>query len=61
VLFFPVSFFDITPIGRIINRVSQDMITIDDDLAQTTSQVISMTGSVADRLLRSLARPRERS
>eukprot|EP01033_Poteriospumella_lacustris_P004219 gene4219-3010_t len=47
VLFFPVSFFDITPIGRIINRFSQDMATIDEDLAQTMSQVISMIGSVA--------------
>eukprot|EP01033_Poteriospumella_lacustris_P004212 gene4212-3005_t len=47
VLFFPVSFFDITPIGRIINRFSQDMATIDEDLAQTISQAISMMGSVA--------------
>ena len=39
-----VSFFDITPIGRVINRFSQDLATIDEDLAQTISQVIGMGG-----------------
>ncbi|XP_076803654.1 ATP-binding cassette sub-family C member 10-like isoform X2 [Clavelina lepadiformis] len=28
----PVSFFDVTPVGRIINRMSSDMYTIDDSL-----------------------------
>lgn len=46
VFFFPVAFFDVTPIGRILNRFSQDMATVDEDLAQTMSQVISMVGSV---------------
>jgi len=46
VVFFPVAFFDVTPIGRIINRFSQDMATIDEDLANTLSQLISMVGSV---------------
>jgi ATP-binding cassette, subfamily C (CFTR/MRP), member 1 len=46
VLYFPIAFFDVTPIGRIINRFSQDMATVDEDLAQTMSQVISMFGSV---------------
>jgi ABC-type multidrug transport system fused ATPase/permease subunit len=46
VLQYPVAFFDITPIGRIINRFSQDMATVDEDLANTMSQVISMTASV---------------
>lgn len=46
VLYFPVAFFDVTPIGRIINRFSQDMQTVDEDLAQSMSQVISMFGSV---------------
>lgn len=46
VVFFPVSFFDVTPIGRVINRFSQDMATIDEDLANTMSQLIGMGGSV---------------
>ena len=46
VLQFPVSFFDVTPVGRIINRFSQDMATIDEDLAQTLSQCISMSSSI---------------
>lgn len=46
VMYFPVAFFDVTPIGRIINRFSQDMATIDEDLASTLSQLISMVGSV---------------
>jgi len=40
-----VSFFDITPVGRIVNRFSQDMATIDEELAQTVSQTIGMGGS----------------
>jgi ATP-binding cassette subfamily C (CFTR/MRP) protein 1 len=50
VLFFPIAFFDVTPIGRIINRFSQDMATIDEDLASTMSQVIGMFGSVIGSL-----------
>ena len=46
VMLFPVAFFDVTPIGRIINRFSQDMATIDEDLANSLSQVIGMGGSV---------------
>lgn len=46
VLFFPVSFFDVTPIGRVINRFSQDIASIDEDLAQSMSQVIGMGGGV---------------
>eukprot|EP01032_Pedospumella_encystans_P009078 gene9078-10720_t len=46
VMYFPVAFFDVTPIGRIINRFSQDMATVDEDLATTMSQLIGMGGSV---------------
>ena len=46
-LYFPIAFCDTTSIGRIINRFSQDnMATLDEDLAQTMSQVISMGSSV---------------
>jgi ABC-type multidrug transport system fused ATPase/permease subunit len=50
VLFLPVSFFDVTPVGRIINRFSQDISTIDEDLAQSISQVIGMGGGVLGAL-----------
>lgn len=45
VLASPVSFFDVTPIGRVINRFSQDMAIIDEELSQSISQVIGMGGS----------------
>lgn len=44
ILFLPVSFFDVTPIGRIVNRFSQDVATVDEDLAQAMSQLIGMGG-----------------
>jgi ATP-binding cassette subfamily C (CFTR/MRP) protein 1 len=46
VLYFPVAFYDVTPIGRVINRFSQDIATIDEDLAQSISQLVGMGGSV---------------
>ena len=44
VLSSPIGFFDVTPIGRIINRFSQDMATIDEELSQTMSQAIGTGG-----------------
>jgi ABC-type multidrug transport system fused ATPase/permease subunit len=35
----PVAFFDVTPIGRILNRFSSDLQVIDEDLSQTISQL----------------------
>lgn len=41
----PVAFFDVTPIGRIINRFSQDMAVIDELLAHSISQAINVGGT----------------
>ncbi len=41
ILFMPISFFDVTPVGRILNRFSQDIATIDEDLPMTVIQVIT--------------------
>jgi ABC-type multidrug transport system fused ATPase/permease subunit len=35
----PVAFFDVTPIGRILNRFSSDMVVVDEELSQTISQL----------------------
>jgi ABC-type multidrug transport system fused ATPase/permease subunit len=50
VLSLPVSFFDVTPIGRVINRFSQDTATVDEELAGSISQVIGMGGGVLGAL-----------
>lgn len=41
VLYLPVSFFDVTPVGRVINRFSHDIATIDDELPLQVMQLIT--------------------
>jgi ABC-type multidrug transport system fused ATPase/permease subunit len=35
----PIAFFDVTPLGRVLNRFSSDMVVVDEDLSATISQV----------------------
>jgi ABC-type multidrug transport system fused ATPase/permease subunit len=37
----PIAFFDVTPLGRILNRFSSDMVVVDEDLSQTISQLVN--------------------
>ena len=46
----PISFFDGTPIGRILNRFSSDMSVIDEELSQTLSQVTNTFSNVLGAL-----------
>ena len=40
----PMEFFDTTPMGRIVNRFSQDVYTIDEMIPRTLSSLISCAG-----------------
>lgn len=42
----PVAFFDVTPLGRILNRFSSDIVTLDEELSQTLFQVSNAAFSV---------------
>ncbi|KAG0273355.1 hypothetical protein BGZ95_010821 [Linnemannia exigua] len=51
VLRLPMSFFDTTPMGRIVNRFSSDMAAIDSQLPEECNDLLSFTTLIAASLL----------
>eukprot|EP00040_Diaphanoeca_grandis_P037451 m.244078 g.244078 ORF g.244078 m.244078 type:complete len:1509 (+) comp33822_c0_seq1:144-4670(+) len=47
----PMAFFDTTPMGRIVNRFSQDIYTVDEMLPRTLSSFISCTMQVVSTVV----------
>lgn len=47
----PMSFFDTTPVGRIINRFSQDMYTIDSQLMGALRMYVSTILAVVSAII----------
>ena len=45
-----IAFFDTTPLGRILNRFSSDMLVIDENLSQTFSQLLNSYSQVIGAL-----------
>lgn len=51
VLFSPMSFFDTTPLGRVINRFSKDIYTIDEQIPQTVRGYLGTMAKVISTIL----------
>ena len=51
VLFSPMAFFDTTPLGRIINRFSKDIYTVDEQIPQTVRMYLQTMAKVTSTIL----------